>query len=287
MGFYFRKSINLAKGVRLNLSKSGVSVSLGTKGARFTIGPKGTRTTFSIPNTGIYYTKNYSYKKKEEKENSVSCDVKQLDQYNDYLDNVTKLYKFSYNPIDWQKLSVSKVEYDDSEEIAAEKQYNEIKPNIFMEEGDEIFEKKKHQNYWSDNDDDDNEKKMFLKTNGLKIKIPHSKKEELKRQGNLNLFKYTGGINVKNLEYKDQLSSYKNIFVNQQIERKIFMNTTEKQISKYLNENNKNLSHQIKSKLMPNIKIINSNNRKILLIKEKNSDKIINGTNFNIIFNRK
>ena len=59
MGFYFRKSINLAKGVRLNLSKSGVSVSLGTKGARFTIGPKGTRTTFSIPNTGIYYTKNY------------------------------------------------------------------------------------------------------------------------------------------------------------------------------------------------------------------------------------
>ena len=130
MGFYFRKSINLAKGVRLNLSKSGVSLSLGTKGARFTIGPKGTRTTFSIPNTGIYYTKNYSYKKKEEKENSVSCDEKQLDQYNNYLDNVTKLYKFSYNPIDWQKLSVSKVEYDDSEEIAAEKQYNEIKSNI-------------------------------------------------------------------------------------------------------------------------------------------------------------
>ena len=147
MGFYFRKSINLAKGVRLNLSKSGVSVSLGTKGARFTIGPKGTRTTFSIPNTGIYYTKNYSYKKKEEKENSVSCDEKQLDQYNDYLDNVTKLYKFSYNPIDWQKLSVSKVEYDDSEEIAAEKQYNEIKPNIFMEEGDEIFEKRKQEAY--------------------------------------------------------------------------------------------------------------------------------------------
>ena len=147
MGFYFRKSINLAKGVRLNLSKSGVSLSLGTKGARFTIGPKGTRTTFSIPNTGIYYTKNYSYKKKEEKENSVSCDVKQLDQYNDYLDNVTKLYKFSYNPIDWQKLSVSKVEYDDSEEIAAEKQYNEIKPNIFMEEGDDIFEKRKQEAY--------------------------------------------------------------------------------------------------------------------------------------------
>ena len=66
MGFYFRKSINLAKGVRLNLSKSGVSVSLGTKGARFTIGPKGTRTTFSIPNTGIYYTKNYPYKNKKE-----------------------------------------------------------------------------------------------------------------------------------------------------------------------------------------------------------------------------
>ena len=113
---------------------------------------------------------------------------------------------------------------------------NEVLFQFYTKEND--FEKKKHQNYWSDNDDDDNEKKMFLKTNGLKIKIPHSKKEELKRQGNLNLFKYTGGINVKNLEYKDKLSSYKNIFVNQQIERKIFMNTTEKQISKYLNENN-------------------------------------------------
>lgn len=159
---------------------------------------------------------------------------------------------------------------------------NEVLFQFYTKEND--FEKNKNINDWSDNDIEANEKKMFLKANGLKIKIPQAKKEELKRQGNLNVFKYTGGINVKNLEYKNQLSSFNNIFVNQQIEKKIFTNATENQISKYLNENNKNLTRQIKSKLMPNIKIISSNNKKILLTKEKNTDKMINGTIFNIIF---
>lgn len=36
MGFRFRKSINLGKGFRINLSKSGIGYSVGGKGFRLT-----------------------------------------------------------------------------------------------------------------------------------------------------------------------------------------------------------------------------------------------------------
>lgn len=63
MGWQFRKSINLGKGFRLNISKSGIGVSGGVKGARVSVGPRGVRRTFSIPGTGISHTKTYSAKK--------------------------------------------------------------------------------------------------------------------------------------------------------------------------------------------------------------------------------
>lgn len=56
MGFRFRKSISLGKGVRLNVSKRGVGVSGGVKGFRVSTGPSGTRRTISIPGTGISHT---------------------------------------------------------------------------------------------------------------------------------------------------------------------------------------------------------------------------------------
>lgn len=59
MGLYFRKSINLGKGVRLNLSKRGIGISGGVKGARISTGPNGTYMNLSIPGTGIGYRKNY------------------------------------------------------------------------------------------------------------------------------------------------------------------------------------------------------------------------------------
>src|SRR3989339_777536 len=43
MGFTFRKSISLGKGLRINMSKSGVGLSTGIKGARISLTPKGTR----------------------------------------------------------------------------------------------------------------------------------------------------------------------------------------------------------------------------------------------------
>ena len=58
MGFNFRKSIKLAKLFKLNVSKSGASVSFGGKGFRQSIGTSGNaRTTFSLPGTGLSYSK--------------------------------------------------------------------------------------------------------------------------------------------------------------------------------------------------------------------------------------
>ncbi|MGE0823766.1 MAG: DUF4236 domain-containing protein [Candidatus Binatia bacterium] len=60
MGFRFFKRVSLAKGMTLNLSKSGGSVSVGPRGARLTLGPSGARVSLGIPGTGLYYTTNFS-----------------------------------------------------------------------------------------------------------------------------------------------------------------------------------------------------------------------------------
>lgn len=56
MGVRFRKSVRIAKGVRLNFSKSGVSTSFGGHGFTTTVGKRGTRVTVGIPGTGISYS---------------------------------------------------------------------------------------------------------------------------------------------------------------------------------------------------------------------------------------
>ena len=55
MGLYFRKSVKLGGGLRLNFSKSGIGLSGGVKGARISTGPRGTYMNLSIPGTGIGY----------------------------------------------------------------------------------------------------------------------------------------------------------------------------------------------------------------------------------------
>lgn len=56
MAFRFRRSIRLAPGLRINLSKSGPSLSIGKRGLTHTIGPRGRRTTVGLPGTGISYS---------------------------------------------------------------------------------------------------------------------------------------------------------------------------------------------------------------------------------------
>ena len=56
MGLRFRRSIRLAPGLRINLSKSGPSVSVGTRGFTENFGPHGARTTVGVPGTGLSYS---------------------------------------------------------------------------------------------------------------------------------------------------------------------------------------------------------------------------------------
>lgn len=56
MAIRFRRSIKIAPGVRLNISKSGVSTSIGGRGARVTMGHGKTRTTVGVPGTGLSWT---------------------------------------------------------------------------------------------------------------------------------------------------------------------------------------------------------------------------------------
>lgn len=71
MGWRFRKSIRLGKGVRLNLSKSGVGMSVGGKGFRVGVNKKGIYTSTSIPGTGLYRM-DYLHKNKKRKNSEAS-----------------------------------------------------------------------------------------------------------------------------------------------------------------------------------------------------------------------
>src|SRR5690349_18074147 len=55
-----RKSIRVAKGVRLNLSKTGLGLSVGTKGLRYSVHSSGRHTASAgLPGSGISYQKTW------------------------------------------------------------------------------------------------------------------------------------------------------------------------------------------------------------------------------------
>ena len=56
MGFRFRRSVKIAPGIRLNLSKGGVSTSLGGRGATVNVSKRGVRGTVGLPGTGMSYS---------------------------------------------------------------------------------------------------------------------------------------------------------------------------------------------------------------------------------------
>ena len=53
MSFRFQRSVKIAKGVRLNISKSGLGVSVGPRGAKISFGPRGAYTNVGLPGTGL------------------------------------------------------------------------------------------------------------------------------------------------------------------------------------------------------------------------------------------
>lgn len=72
MGFRFRKSVKICKGVRVNFNKNSVGLSIGGRGYGYTINSKGRRTAHvGIPGTGLSYSetisnkRNYNYNSKK------------------------------------------------------------------------------------------------------------------------------------------------------------------------------------------------------------------------------
>ena len=61
MGFRFRRTLGILRGLRLNFSKSGISVSAGVRGLHYTVGSKGTRTTVGLPGSGLSHTDYHPY----------------------------------------------------------------------------------------------------------------------------------------------------------------------------------------------------------------------------------
>lgn len=64
MTTFFRKSIKILPGVRINFGKKSTSVSIGPRGAKITTGTKGTHVSVGVPGTGVYYKQKVSAPKK-------------------------------------------------------------------------------------------------------------------------------------------------------------------------------------------------------------------------------
>ena len=72
MALRFRRTMKIAPGVRLNLTKTGVSARIGPKGAGVTVGTSGTTVSAGLPGTGLHVSK--KIKKKPAAVESKSAD---------------------------------------------------------------------------------------------------------------------------------------------------------------------------------------------------------------------
>ena len=100
MGFRFKKSFNIGKNFKINLSKSGIGYSFGIKGFRIGKTAKGkTEKTFSLPGTGLSYktikkengltnTKKSKYDKSKLKEKTFDEVVESFAE--SFVDNIDK-----------------------------------------------------------------------------------------------------------------------------------------------------------------------------------------------------
>lgn len=101
MGIRFRKSINLGGGFRINISKSGVGYSWGTKGYRITKTANGNiRETYSLPGTGISYTKENKKSSQNNMQNDEAVNVDigdindfQSSEYADIISSISRTIK--------------------------------------------------------------------------------------------------------------------------------------------------------------------------------------------------
>ncbi len=155
MGLCFRKSITIAPGVRVNLSKSGPSISFGKSGLRETISATGKSTTsIGIPGTGVYYKKSYDLKKlgknktkSGEKEKSKAAEAKaaaaaakeqekqalleqnqaKVAEYENYVNSIKSVHKATDGYIDWTALNKGEIPTNIVKGSETYKEWEELK----------------------------------------------------------------------------------------------------------------------------------------------------------------
>ena len=109
MGWRWRKSVRISKGVRVNLSQSGVGLSYGIRGLRKSVHSSGRRTTtFSIPGTGISYVKTSgrkasgtTWQQEAAKRNAYAQNAAKIREFDDYIHTITSVHFVSSDPLDW------------------------------------------------------------------------------------------------------------------------------------------------------------------------------------------
>ena len=162
MGLRFHKSINICKGIKLNMSKSGVGVSLGTNGARYSLNTSGRRTaTFGIPGTGLSYVKTFSgggkkkkstseaktkrdeikkqkeelaAQKAEQKATELQENTLKAEEAANYIDVIKSVHKECENDMDWEAVLNSPPPFVKGQpgprEIEAQKAIDDYKPGL-------------------------------------------------------------------------------------------------------------------------------------------------------------
>ncbi|HHY90572.1 MAG TPA: DUF4236 domain-containing protein [Clostridiales bacterium] len=168
MGLRMRKSIKIAKGVRLNLGKKGMSVSFGTKGLRYTIHSSGKRTASAgIPGAGISYVttsgggkRKYSspaYAKRqqiqEQKQQARLDEIQEnallVEEYQNWIEMLRGLHKECDELVDWEYIYSQEEPFDPKEigpkQAKAIADFENYRPTFFERILKSLQEKKKQQ----------------------------------------------------------------------------------------------------------------------------------------------
>lgn len=148
MAFRFRRSMNLGKGLRLNVTKRGVGMSFGKRGLRSSIHSTGSRTnTIGIPGTGLSYVDRSYGKKKKSSGRKHSAERKYssgeqkrpenalvVEKYNNYIYSITNVHQETLEAIDWQKIYNTPAPFPQNEmgpkQKEAEERYNQYRPSL-------------------------------------------------------------------------------------------------------------------------------------------------------------
>lgn len=150
MGLRVRKSIQICKGVRLNLGTTGASLSFGTKGLRHTIHTSGRRTTsVGIPGTGISYVKTHGTGKKQTTGKTstgrttagnptayTGNDSFKVEAYNNLINTLRGIHKTCDEPVNWSELKNSSEPFSKGaigpRQAQALQELNAYKPGFFQ-----------------------------------------------------------------------------------------------------------------------------------------------------------